>query len=37
MNRKHIPEIGKQYGNLTVISEEFGRSNDQKILFKVKN
>lgn len=36
MNRKHIPEIGKQYGNFTVISEEIGRSNDQKILFKVK-
>lgn len=36
MNRKHIPELGKQYGNFTVISEEIGRSNDQKILFKVK-
>ena len=36
MNRKHIPEIGKQYGNFTVISEEIGRSTDQKILFKVK-
>ena len=36
MNRKHIPEIGKQYGNFTVISEEIGRSKDQKILFKVK-
>ena len=36
MNRKHIPELGKQYGNFTVISEEIGRSNDQKILFKVR-
>ena len=36
MNRKHIPELGKQYGNFTIISEEIGRSNDQKILFKVK-
>lgn len=36
MTRKHIPEIGKQYGNFTVISEEIGRSKDQKILFKVK-
>lgn len=36
MNRKHIPEIGKQYGNFTVISEEIGKSTDQKILFKVK-
>ena len=36
MRRKHIPELGKQYGNFTVISEEIGRSNDQKILFKVK-
>ena len=36
MNRKHIPEIGKQYGQFTVISEEIGRSKDQKILFKVR-
>ena len=36
MNRKHIPEIGKQYGQFTVISDEVGRSKDQKILFKVK-
>ena len=36
MRRKHIPELGKQYGNFTVISEEIGRSNDQKILFKVR-
>ena len=36
MKRKYIPELGKQYGNFTVISEEIGRSNDQKILFKVK-
>lgn len=36
MKRKHIPEIGKQYGQFTVISDEVGRSKDQKILFKVK-
>ena len=36
MSRKHIPEIGKQYGQFTVISEEIGRSNDQRILFNVK-
>lgn len=36
MKRKHIPEIGKQYGQFTVISDEIGRSKDQKILFKVK-
>ena len=36
MNRKHIPEIGKQYGQFTIISEEIGRSNDKKILFKVR-
>jgi len=36
MNRKHIPILNKQYGNFTVISEEIFKTNDSKIMFKVR-
>lgn len=36
MNRKHTPILNKQYGNFTVISEEIFKTNDDKIMFKVK-
>ena len=34
--RKHIPEIGNQYGDLTVISDEISKTKDGKILFNVR-
>lgn len=34
--RKHNPILGKQYGNLTIISEDISKTKDSKILFKVK-
>jgi hypothetical protein len=36
MIRKHFPELNKQYGNFTIVSEEIRRNRSQQILFKVK-
>lgn len=36
VNMRRKPEVGKRYGALTIISEETSRSNDKKVLFKVR-
>lgn len=36
MNKKYKPIIGKEYGDLTIISEEVQKSKDKKSLFNVR-